>query len=512
MKPFLLRSVLGAGLIALLPHGSPHAQMPSVAPTPAPPPVQGRPTAPLLGSARLEAGTGQLLNLPRPASTVIAADPRIARVQPTSPTGLFVMGVTEGRTTVIATAADGSLVAQYEIAVRGTVAPAGGTAMPAVISAGPPAGAAAAPVNAAALEAALREALPGGRGLRVRVTASAIVLEGSVGSPAEAQRAAALAAAFGGEGRAVVNEMRVLSSTQVNVRVRIAEISRQITRELGLNWQALGSVGSFAFGLRSGASANTVAGAVASGISTLSGNGGPSRIAGGLQTSRLDINAVIDALAADRLITILAEPNLTAQSGETASFLAGGEFPVPVAANVTGQISIEFKPFGVSLSFVPTVLSADRMSLRVRPEVSELSQNGAISVPISSGTVQIPALTVRRAETTVELGSGQSFAIAGLLQRNSTQLQEGVAGIADLPVLGPLFRSDRFQRNESELVIIVTPYIVQPVSDPAALATPADGFRPATDLDRVLHQRQIARGAVPSPAPRRPVDAGFMLE
>jgi pilus assembly protein CpaC len=255
-----------------------------------------------------------------------------------------------------------------------------------------------------------------------------------------------------------------------------------------------------------------VAGAVASGASALGGAAAASRIGAGVRTSRLDINAVIDALAADQLITVLAEPNLTAQSGETASFLAGGEFPVPVAATETGQISIQFKPFGVSLSFVPTVLSADRMTLRVRPEVSELSQNGAISVPITGGSVQIPALSVRRAETTVELGSGQSFAIAGLLQRNSSQVQQGLAGLGDLPVLGPLFRSDQFQRSESELVIIVTPYIVRPVSDPAALATPVDGFRPATDLERVLQQRQIARGAAPPPVLRQPVNAGFMLE
>jgi pilus assembly protein CpaC len=490
-----------AGLLLLLPNLSlAQPALPTVAPA--------GPTAPLMGSARLEAGTGQLLTLPRPASTVIAADPRIARVQPTSPTRLFVMGVGEGRTTLIATAEDGSLVAQYEIAVRGTVAPAGGN--PAVLTPMAPASPAA-PVNAAALEAALRDAVPGLQSLRVRITAAAIVLEGSVASPSEASRALALVAAFGGKERAVENALTVRGGTQVNVRVRIAEISRQITRELGLNWQALGSIGSFAFGLRSGPSASTVAGAVANGAGALSSTAAAARIAGGIRTSRLDINGVIDALAADQLITILAEPNLTAQSGETASFLAGGEFPLPVAASDTGQISVEFKPFGVSLSFVPTVLAADRMTLRIRPEVSELSQNGAISVPITGGSVQIPALTVRRAETTVELGSGQSFAIAGLLTRNSSQVQQGLAGLSDLPILGPLFRSDQFQRSESELVIIVTPYIVRPVSDPALLAAPTDGFRPATDLERVLEQRQIARGAQP-PVLSRPVNAGFMLE
>ena len=160
---------------------------------------------------------------------------------------------------------------------------------------------------------------------------------------------------------------------------------------------------------------------------------------------------------------------------------------------------------------MPTVLGPDRLNLRVRPEVSELSQQGAITLPLASGTVTIPALTVRRAETTVELGSGQSFAIAGLLQRNVRQVTSGVSGLGDIPVLGALFRSNRFQRDETELVIIVTPYLVRPVSGPTELVAPTDGFRPAIDIDRVLYQRQLARG-VAMPQLRRRPDAGFILE
>jgi pilus assembly protein CpaC len=456
---------------------------------------------------QLDAGAGRVVQMAEPAATVIAADPRVARVQPLSPTSLFIMAVGGGRTTVIATAEDGRPVAQFEVNVRAAAAeaPAGGAA--------PVAGAAAAPalLSGAAIEAAIRRAIPAIHALSVTATPGAIMLDGRVATPEEAQRAYAMAQGLGGEGRKVVNQLVVLGSTQVNVRVRIAEISRQMTRELGLNWQALGSAGSFAFGLRSGPSAGSVAGAVRSGGTILGGLGSAARFAAGVTTNRLDLNAVIDALAADQLVSILAEPNLTAQSGETASFLAGGEFPVPVAATATGQISIQFKPFGVSLAFVPTVLSPDRLSLRVRPEVSELSQNGAISVPLINGSVSIPALTVRRAETTIELGSGQSFAIAGLLQRSTTQIGQGVAGLGDLPVIGALFRSNAFQRNESELVIIVTPYIVRPVSDPGALVAPTDGFRPATDLDRLLFQRQLARtGTRPAALPR--LDAGFILE
>jgi pilus assembly protein CpaC len=162
---------------------------------------------------------------------------------------------------------------------------------------------------------------------------------------------------------------------------------------------------------------------------------------------------------------------------------------------------------------VPTVLAPDRVNLRIRPEVSELSEQGAISIPLGNtgAVVTIPALSVRRAETTVELGSGQSFAIAGLLQRNSRQTGSGVAGLGEVPVLGALFRSDRFLRNESELVIIVTPYLVRAVSSPGQLVAPNDDFRPATDIERVLFQRQLARGSSAPQLMGRP-DAGFILE
>jgi pilus assembly protein CpaC len=196
-----------------------------------------------------------------------------------------------------------------------------------------------------------------------------------------------------------------------------------------------------------------------------------------------DINAAIDALATEGLITVLAEPNLTALSGETASFLAGGEFPIPIAQNGSNNatsITVEFKTFGVGLAFTPHLLDAGRINLRVRPEVSQLSTAGAVQL---SGFT-IPALTTRRAETTVELGSGQSFVIAGLLQNNSTQDISKVPLLGDLPILGALFKSDRFRRNESELVIIVTPYIVRPVS--GRIAAPTDGFVAPNDVERIL--------------------------
>jgi pilus assembly protein CpaC len=455
----------------------------------------------------LEAGAGRLVQLPGAASTVLAADPRVVRVQPASPSSIFLMALGQGRSTVVATNEAGVPIAEYDVIVRPSR-----FAPPPERPAGeaPAAGAQAAtpPPNAAALEATLRGLIRGAQGLSVSVAPRGVILSGSVPTAADAQRADAIAQAYAGPERPVINELTLLSSIQVNVRVRVAEISRQISRDLGFNWQALGNAGSWTLGLRTG----SLVGAVADVLTQSSfGNEVVGRVGVGVQTSRLDANAIIDALASDQLITILAEPNLTAQSGETASFLVGGEFPVPVAAQNGNSVTIEFKQFGVSLSFVPTVLSPGRLNLRVRPEVSELSENGAISIPISGGTITVPALAVRRAETTIELGSGQSFAIAGLLQRNITQTGQGIAGLSEVPVLGALFRSTRFARNETELVIIVTPYLVRPAANPSALAAPTDGFRAATDLDRILYQRQLARG-VPAAMPRTRLDAGFILE
>ena len=347
------------------------------------------------------------------------------------------------------------------------------------------------------------------------------ILNGLVPTAADAQRAEAIAKAMGGEAVEVINNISLLSSIQVNVRVRVAEISRQVTRELGFNWQALGNSTNWLYGLTFGG-VGLVGGAL--GAPGLAGGGVPAgtgdsagRYGARFTNGRWDINNVIDALAQDNLVSVLAEPNLTAQSGEVASFLAGGEFPVPTAQASSGgasSVSVEFRQYGVSLAFVPTVLSPERLNIRVRPEVSELTDTGAVTVPLASGTVRIPALTVRRAETTVELGSGQSFAIAGLLTRNHSLVNSSLIGLGDIPVLGALFRSDRFRRNESELVIIVTPYLVRPVSDPRAIATPNERFRPATDLDRVIWRRQTARGGGQAPADTRrpPVDAGFIVE
>lgn len=479
--------------------------VPSTPGLPAVPPVGGGPVVvqdapqrlfPSQIALQMEVGVGRLVQLPSPAATVMAADPRIARVQPASPTSLFVMAAAPGRTTIIATAQDGTPIIEYDVNVRpGRSAPTE-AAQPGPARPG---------LNAREFEVMLRRGVRGAEGVRAATTRDALILSGVVANAADVQRIMAIAHAYAGENREVVNDLTVLNSITVNVRVRIAEISRELTRELGFNWAALGGSGNWSYGMRINNPLG-VASVPGTAITT-----GASRIGGRFFDGRNDINGIIDALAADQLISILAEPNLTAQSGEVASFLAGGEFPVPVASGNNGAaITIEFKQFGVSLAFVPTVLSAERMNLRIRPEVSELSDRGAIDMPTLTGNLRIPALSVRRAETTVELGSGQSFAIAGLLQQNFSNVSTGPIWFSELPVLGALARSERFRRNETELVIIVTPYLVRPVADPRALAAPTDGIRPATDLDRILMLRQISRGAPARRVP--PADAGFIVE
>lgn len=524
MRHFLV-PLVAVLLLATLPASAQRLEMPQgmrIAPAL---PAQGAParTTPLLPPAAtepptrassppialtMEAGVGRLLRLPGPAVTVLAADPRIARVQPASPTSLFLMAVGPGRTTIVATAEDGSQVAEYDVIVE----PGRAAARAAAAAAAPEPRAGAATPGAGAMQAMIRRLLGGAAGVTVTGAGDAdFVISGTVPTAADAARVEAIARGMAGADAQVMNHLSVLSSIQVNLRVRVAEISRQVTRDLGFNWQALANDGAnWMVGIRTGG-AGAVASAITGAATSVVGTA-PSRYAVGFNSSRFDINAVIDALAQDQLITILAEPNLTAQSGETASFLAGGEFPVPVSASaVSNAITIEFKQFGVSLAFVPTVLGPDRLNLRVRPEVSELTDNGAISLPLSNGVVRIPALSVRRAETTVELGSGQSFAIAGLLQRTSTAVNTALPGLGEIPVFGTLFRSDSFRRNETELVIIITPYLVRPVSDARVLTSPTDSFRPATDLDRILLRRQIARGAPLPPIVAR-LDAGFILE
>ena len=446
----------------------------------------------------LEAGSGKIVTLTAAAASVFAADPKVVEVRPASPTTLFLFGVAPGRTTVAAMSAGGQPIAQFDV----TVGPNG--------------------YAAAATNGSLATTMPGS-GLIASARQNGLALNGIAPSPAAAERATAIARAGLTEKERLDNRTGIGSSVQVNLRVRVVEMSRNLTRELGVNWQALANLGGRygTLGFSSVPALVQAANTAFGGGFNFPNAGGPGNVFAvpsgqGSFPSRgsLDINGVIDALAQDQLVHVLAEPNLTAMSGETASFLVGGEFPIPVA-QFGDTVSIEFKQYGVSLAFVPTVLDAGRISLHVRPEVSQLTQQGAITLGQgSNNTIQIPALQVRRADMTVELGSGQSFAIAGLMQDTTAITANGVPFLGDIPVLGALFRSDNFQRNETELVILVTPYLVQPASSPAALTAPDTGWHPPNDLERILLLRQKARGEVASAAirPTIPGDAGFIVQ
>jgi pilus assembly protein CpaC len=433
----------------------------------------------------LEAGTGRVLLLSAPAASLFAAAPRIAEMRPASPTSVFVFGVAPGRTTLAAMDAVGAPLVQWEVTVRPSA------------------------FLLSDLQSALRRSFPGNRSLRVQAGHGGIVLSGSMSAPADAERAQALIRSRRENERVPIdNRIAVTGVTQVNLRVRVAEVSREVTRQLGVNWQALGTIGGI------GTAVGGPAGLAFETFSLAFDRTNPSdRLGVGFRTGNAalrDINAIIDALAQDRLVSILAEPNLTATSGETASFLAGGEFPIPVSQR-ENQVTIEFKQFGVGLAFVPTVLSDGRISFRIRSEVSELSDQGAVRLLAgNSNAITVPALTVRRAETTVELGSGQAFAIAGLLQDSSRQAGRALPFAGEVPILGALFRSDRFQRNETELVIVITPHLVRPAESPRAVAAPTDGFVPPNDVERILLLRQT--GAAAPPARTLAGDPGFVLD
>ena len=424
------------------------------------------------GNERLviEVNKGRLVRLNRAADTVFVADPEVADIQVKTPRLVYVFGKTVGETTLFAVDAEERILANLRLTVNH---------------------------NLSRLENSFRQMLPGAR-VQVASVDGGLVLHGSVHSALEAENARRIAERFAPEEGEVINRLAVTGPNQIHLRVRVAEVSRQVIKAFGINWDAVTNKADFLFGLSTG---NPVVAPDANGIADFSSsvfnlrNSGPrgtrtNSLFGKFTDEDSNVNGLLDALDDEGLISILAEPNLTAMSGESANFLAGGEFPIPVPQD-NGRITIEFKKFGVGLAFTPTLVG-QRISLRVRPEVSQISNTGAIVI----NGFNIPALTTRRAETTVELGSGQSFAIAGLLQNNSSHDISKFPGLGDVPVLGSLFRSNQFIKDESELVIIVTPYLVRPVSAPQ-MAAPTDGLVQPSDYERLVEGHTYRRQAMP---------------
>ncbi|NUR11290.1 MAG: type II and III secretion system protein family protein, partial [Bradyrhizobium sp.] len=360
-------------------------------------------------------------------------------------TQLYVFGKTSGETTIFATSKGGRVVYAANVRVGNNISSVGEMLHLAM----PDANIQATPMN------------------------NLVLLTGTVANPEDVAEAQRLTQAYVGGDTQVISRLKSATPLQVMLKVRIAEVNRSLLKSWGTNLLSRDRTGGFNFGIGRG-NPGTINGP---GSATANLSSTATTLAGFGHFLGLDLLGTLDIAATDGLATVLAEPNLTALSGETASFLAGGEFPIPVSQG-NNAISIEYKQYGVGLAFTPIVLGDGRISMRVRPEVSQLSDAGAVTL----GNYQVPALTTRRAETTVELGSGQSFMIAGLMQNTGNNSVDKTPILGDLPVLGALFRSTKFQRQETELVVIVTPYLVRPVS--GQLATPIDGLRSPNDIVR----------------------------
>ncbi|MGK2923837.1 MAG: type II and III secretion system protein family protein [Methyloceanibacter sp.] len=382
-----------------------------------------------------------------------------------------------------------------------------------------------------ALQNLIARLIPGSN-VRVETVGENVVLTGRVPTPIDATRASEIVNSFLGESDSgsatsaaaggsavtinnstsssgssggpsrVINMITVEGREQVLLKVSVVEMQRNIIKQFGVDLEALINTGNFAF-----AAASTlpfpISGALGNAIAGAAWSDGTSNVSG-----------VLQALEQDGLVHILAEPNLTAISGETANFLAGGEFPVPVAQDNTGggipTITVDFKKFGIGLAFTPVVMSEGLISLKISTEVSELSSEGAVVL----SNISIPALRVRRAETAVELPSGGSLVIAGLLSDQSRQAISGYPGLKNLPIIGTLFRSRDFQKSETELVVMVTPYVVKPVAQ-QQLAKPDDGFAWASDVNSdLLGQMNRIYGRDPERAPvgNFTGDVGFIVE
>jgi pilus assembly protein CpaC len=412
----------------------------------------------------LSIGRGQLVTVPGNMADVFVSNETVADVQVKSQRQLYVFGKAGGETTVYASNSAGDIIWSANVRVGS---------------------------NLDSIDQMLALAMPEAKIQVATMGTNTVLLTGTVAAPEDAAEAERLVAAFVGDGANVVTRLRMATPLQVNLRVRFAEVSRSLSRSLGVNLTTVDATSGFKFGIGQGR-ANAIPSFVPDGplgVGRTSGPSGGSVVTGTGSGSTLglfgkflglDIGSALDLAERDGLVSILAEPNLTALSGETAEFLAGGEFPIPLSQGL-GTTTIEYKNYGVSLAYTPTVLANGRISLRVRPEVSELSSQGAITL----NGFQVPALTMRRAETTIELGSGQSFMIAGLLSNSAQNTIDKAPGAGDLPILGALFRSTSFQRGQTELVIVVTPYLVRPVDD-GDIALPTDGLHLPNALDQWL--------------------------
>jgi pilus assembly protein CpaC len=402
-------------------------------------------------------GKSVVIDLPREVKDVLVADPKIANAVVRSAQRAYIIGAAVGQTSIVFFDSEGQQIAAYDIAVKRDLN---------------------------GVRAALKQTLPYA-GIQIEGIGDGVMLTGSVSSPIEAQQAADLAARLVGGADKIVNSIAVRGRDQVMLKVTVAEVARSIIKQMGVDLSASMNYGTAVVNF------NNSNPFTANSAPLVSGN---SVSASALTKAGLpSVTATLRAMESAGVIRTLAEPNLTAISGESATFIVGGEFPFPTgvtcqttAAGSVGQCSpsIAFKKFGISLNFTPVVLTEGRISLRVMTEVSEVSSENSINIT----GISVPSVKTRRAETTLEIPSGGSMAMAGLIQEQTKQAVNGMPGIDQVPILGQLFRSQDFVNNQTELMVLVTPYIVRAVAQ-KELSRPDDGFAPASDSQSLLFAR-----------------------
>ncbi|MHB8269327.1 type II and III secretion system protein family protein [Bradyrhizobium sp.] len=398
-------------------------------------------------------GKSIVIDLPRDIKDVLVADPKIANAVVRSAQRAYIIGAAIGQTNIVFFDSAGQQIAAYDIAVKRDLN---------------------------GLRAAMRQILPNAD-IQIEGVNDGVMLSGSVSSPIDVQQAGDLAARLVGDTNKVVNSITIRGRDQVMLKVTVAEVQRSIIKQLGIDLTANLNYGTAVVNFTN-VNPFTALGRPLVGGNALTSGFGNSTV-GGIQVP--SVQATVRAMESAGVVRTLAEPNLTAISGESATFIAGGEFPIPTgvtcqttAAGAVGQCapSISFKKFGISLNFTPVVLNEGRISLRVMTEVSEVSLDNSITVT----GITVPSIRTRRAETTLEIPSGGSMAMAGLIQEQTKQAINGLPGLAQLPVLGSLFRSRDYVNNQTELMVLVTPYVVRAVAQ-KDLSRPDDGFADASD-------------------------------
>jgi pilus assembly protein CpaC len=460
MRTFLVRALSFSAVAALTLNP---ALTPVVAAEATPVVAGGQTNAPVVagGQAKvrflaLGIGKSVIIDLPRDVKDVLVADPKIANAVIRSPQRAYIIGAAVGQTNVVFFDADGQQIVGYDIAVKRDLN---------------------------GVRAALKQLLPNA-GIQAEGLGDGVMLTGSVSSPIEAQQAGDLAARLVGGADKVVNSIAVRGRDQVMLKVTVAEVRRDIIKQLGVDLSANMNYGTAVVQFNNS--------------NPFTANNSPLVPSNGLTAAALtkagipSVTATLRAMESAGVVRTLAEPNLTAISGESATFVSGGEFPIPTGVtcqtSTTGAIgncvqTVSFKKFGISLNFTPVVLTEGRISLRVMTEVSEVSAENSLTG--GQGGTTIPSIKTRRAETTLEIPSGGSIAMAGLIQEQTKQAVNGMPGIDSLPILGALFRSQDFVNHQTELMVIVTPYIVRAVAQ-KELSRPDDGFAPASDSQSTL--------------------------